>query len=146
MKRLLGLAAATAAIATLTTITAFVRPARFEKTTWDSVYTEAQAARGDSLYKVSCVKCHGATLTGGDDGGPLVGKEFMDSWKGLTLDQLFNKILVTMPSDNPKSIPPKDVADITAYLLAQNKFPAGSSALTENVEPMKGIRILASKP
>jgi cytochrome c5 len=36
-------------------------PARpmFSQTVWDSVYTAEQATRGDSLYKLPCVKCHG---------------------------------------------------------------------------------------
>jgi mono/diheme cytochrome c family protein len=145
MKTLVALAVAAA------TVTAFTSPARgtilrADKTTWDSVYTESQAARGDTLYKATCAKCHGATLTGGDEGGPLVGRDFAASWNGMTLDQLFEKIRTTMPPDNPKTVPPKDVADIVAYLLAQNKFPAGASALTEDVELMKTIKFASSRP
>ena len=148
------IALALAACAAVTGLTAFSRAPRtavlsaFDKTTWDSVYTDAQAARGDSLYKATCAKCHGPTLKGTDngDGGPLVEKQFLDSWNGMTLDQLFSKIYTTMPSDNPKTIAQKDVADIMAYLLAQNHFPSGSAALTENLDQLKTIKLATSKP
>lgn len=144
MKVLAALLLSTAAL------TAFSRAEinpRLDKTTWDSVYTDAQAAHGDSLYKASCAKCHGANLKGTPaDGGPLVEKEFLDSWNGMTLDQLFNKIWKTMPSDNPQTIAQKDIADIMAYLLAQNHFPSGTVALTESLDQLKTIKLAASKP
>src|SRR4051812_13212116 len=98
MKTVVVLAIAAATVAFRQTSPA--HSSTVEKTTWDSVYTQAQAARGDTLYKAACAKCHGATLTGGsgaDDGGPLSGKDFLGSWNGMTLDQLFNKIYTTMP-------------------------------------------------
>jgi mono/diheme cytochrome c family protein len=116
------------------------------RTTWDSVYTATQAAHGDTLYKAGCVKCHGATLAGGDQGSPLTGSSFLGDWSGLTLDQLFDKVLSTMPPDNPKSIVPKDVADIVAYLLAQNQMPAGSAPLTESSDQLKQIKFLSARP
>ena len=133
-------------------VSAFARPAAShshspDKTTWDSVYTAAQAAHGDSVYKASCMKCHGPALKGTEtDGGPLVGKEFLDGWNGMTLDQLYNKIDRTMPSDNPKTLPAKDVADVMAFILSQNQFPAGASPLTENMDSLKSIKLTTSKP
>jgi len=62
MKRLLLLAGATTSIALV------ARPhdgesrlaAHAAATVWDSVYSDSQAVRGDSLYKaLTCVKCHG---------------------------------------------------------------------------------------
>src|SRR5262249_38266863 len=57
-------------------------------TTWDSVYSDSQAARGDTLYKATCMKCHGETLAGTDSAVSLAGNDFMVNWDGLTLDQL----------------------------------------------------------
>src|ERR1043166_3917270 len=124
----------------LTAVTAFATfapPAsrRAERTTWDSVYTAAQSARGDTLYHQSCAKCHGAALEGtANDGGPLTGAMFLGNWSGLGLDQLFDKAYSTMPSDKPKSLPRKDYADILAYVLARNQFPAGAAALPDSME------------
>ena len=130
-------------------LTAFARRASVAApthTVWDSVYTSAQASHGDSLYKTTCVKCHGATLSGGDEGSPLVGSAFLGNWRDLTLDQLFDKIRTSMPPDKPKSIATRDVADLVAYLLAQNQFPAGVRVLTDSIDQLKDIKITSSRP
>jgi cytochrome c len=115
--------------------------------TWDGVYTTAQAAHGATLFAASCDKCHGAAVAGtSDDGGRLVGKEFFEKYDGVTLDRLFTTIYTLMPLDNPKSLPLKDVADITAYLLAQNQMPAGSAPLSADATQLKGLKISADKP
>lgn len=150
MMRLLCIAAAIAAPAALltgmtvrSTSHAPTEPAR---TTWDSVYTAAQATRGDSLYKVDCLSCHGATLTGGDKGSPLVGKDFAGDFDGGTVGDLFDQIENGMPPDNPKTIARSDVIDIVAYLLAQNQFPAGSRALVADADSLKNVKYVAAKP
>jgi len=40
-----------------------------EKTTWDGVYSEAQATKGQALYNDKCSKCHGQGAGGGDATG-----------------------------------------------------------------------------
>jgi mono/diheme cytochrome c family protein len=115
-------------------------------TTWDSVYTATQAARGDSLYKVNCVTCHGATLTGTDKGSPLVGKDFSGDFDGSTVGDLFDQIENGMPPDNPKTIARNDVVDIVAYLLSQNQFPAGSHTLMAVPDSLTNIKYVATKP
>ncbi len=138
-----------AALAGASALMAFARRAPVPEpthTVWDSVYTAAQASHGDSLYHATCMKCHGATLGGGDQGPPLVGTAFLDNWRDLTLDQLYDKIRTTMPPDNPKTIATRDVADLLAYLLAQNQFPAGAKTLTDSVDQLKDIKITSSRP
>src|SRR5215207_2710726 len=102
------------------------------RSVWDSVYTDSQAVRGDSAYKESCVKCHGATLAGGDDGSPLAGSQFLANWSGLSVGELYEKVHTTMPPDKPKSIPRPQLAAIVAYMLAQNRFPAGTKVLSDD--------------
>ncbi|MEP6494309.1 MAG: cytochrome c [bacterium] len=118
----------------------------FSQTTWDSVFTADQATRGDSLYKVTCVKCHGPELAGGDDGAPLSGTLFLGNWTGLPLNELYEKMRTTMPSDNPKSVPPEQLIDILAFMLSKNQFPAGSKALTTDSTLLKDIKIQQNKP
>jgi mono/diheme cytochrome c family protein len=115
--------------------------------TWDGVYTTAQAHRGATLFAHTCDKCHGPTAVGSaDDGGRLVGKDFFDKYEGVTLDQLFNAIYTLMPLDNPRTLPLKDVADITAYLLELNKMPAGPSPLIDDPGQLRKLTITSSKP
>jgi cytochrome c len=133
-------------------LTAFGRPARHassrhvDKTTLDSVYTAAQAQRGDSIFKATCDKCHGPAAEGKDnDGGRLSGKNFLASWEGVTLDQLHSTIQSTMPSDNPKSLAAKDVSDVIAYILSMNQFPAGTTGLSEVADSLKTIKVVTSR-
>jgi S-disulfanyl-L-cysteine oxidoreductase SoxD len=116
------------------------------RTVFDSVYTDSQAAVGDSLYKVNCVKCHGPTLGGVDDGSPLVGSAFLSDWNGQTLADLHDRVRTTMPPDNPKSIARDQVTTILAYLLAQNHFPSGRRLLVDDPDSLRDIKILSGKP
>jgi len=121
-------------------------PPHFSQTTWDSVYTTTQATRGESLYKVTCIKCHGPDLAGGDDGAPLAGTLFLGNWTGLPLNDLYEKMRTTMPSDSPKSVPPEQLIDILAHILAKNQFPAGVKLLTTDSMLLKDIKIQQNKP
>jgi S-disulfanyl-L-cysteine oxidoreductase SoxD len=115
-------------------------------TTWDSVFTDSQAVRGDTLYKATCMKCHGATLAGSDSAVSLTGNDFQVNWDGLTLDQLYDKMLTSMPSDNPKSVPSSKMIDILAYMLSKNSFPSGKMALPDDVAVLKDIKFAKNKP
>ena len=115
-------------------------------TVFDSVYTDSQATKAESTYSESCAKCHGATLQGAQDGGPLVGADFLANWDGMTLADLHDKILTTMPPDTPNTIPPSQVADLVALVLARNHFPAGAAPLTADAARLQDIKIVRSKP
>lgn len=90
-------------------------------------YTAAQAHAGAAVYKKSCIQCHGADLQG--TAGPAVaGKEFLTTAKGnkWTLSDLRVTIFQNMPFSNPGSLTPTQYADVTAFLLASNCYPAGT--------------------
>ena len=55
------------------------------QSTWDGVYTEDQAARGQTAYRQNCGRCHGADLSGTFEVPPLVGR-FATYWSGSTVD------------------------------------------------------------
>ena len=113
---------------------------------WDSVYTDSQTIRGDSLYKAVCIKCHGPTLAGTPDGNPLAGTEFVANWDGLTIDQIYDKIRNEMPPDNPKTIPRELVPDVLAFILKKNGFPAGRKPLPDNPDALKAIKFVKARP
>jgi mono/diheme cytochrome c family protein len=120
-------------------------PAARPHSVWDGVYSDEQAKRGDPLYHQKCASCHGDRLTGGESAPPLTGGQFLSNWNGLTLDVLFERIRITMPSDNPAKVARGPKADILAYILSQNRFPAGSTDLQAKAELMKDILIEANK-
>ena len=51
-----------------------------------------------------------------------------------------------MPADKPGSLSRQDNADVVAFLLAKNGFPAGDAELLTQTEILKGIKILTQKP
>jgi len=109
------------------------------RSVWDGVYTEEQAKRGEPLYYRDCSSCHGEKLQGDDNSPPLVGIDFITDWNGLTLGKLFDKIRLTMPRDGPSQVSNPEKADILAYILSVNKFPAGKTELQQG-DALKEIR------
>jgi mono/diheme cytochrome c family protein len=112
---------------------------------WQGVYTEEQAKRGQPLYGKYCASCHGEQLTGGEDSPPLTGGAFLANWNGLTLGDLFERIRVSMPQDRPGRLTRQQNADILAYVLGANQFPAGQAELPTETERLKQIRFEAAK-
>lgn len=112
---------------------------------WDGVYTEDQAKRGEALYQKECKSCHGVTLAGGESSPPLTGGAFLSNWNGLTLGDLFERIRKTMPQNAPGKLNRPQNADILAFLLSANKFPAGKTELSRQTEFLKEIHFEAVK-
>ena len=94
------------------------------------VYSTAQAARGETLYRAQCAECHGRALEG-TVGPPLVGDAFLANWSERPLTEVVDKIQKTMPFEKPGSLSKQQSADLLAYMLQAGKFPAGPSDLSE---------------
>lgn len=116
------------------------------RSVWDGVYTDGQAERGHSLYHENCENCHGTSLVGEGEASPLAGAQFLSSWNGLTVGDLFERVRTTMPLNDPGRLSAQQNADILAYILSFNIFPAGKTVLPHKVELLKEIRIEATKP
>ena len=114
------------------------------RSVWDGVYTLSQAKRG-ALKSGFCVQCHGDGFVGGP-APELAGPAFATSWNGRTVSDLFDLIRLTMPDDDPGSLSREVYADLVAYILAVNKYPAGQTEIGTDSGPLKLIRIDASKP
>ena len=113
---------------------------------WDGVYSEEQAKRGETIYYERCAVCHGAQLEGGDMTPTLVGGLFTSTWNDLPLSDLFERIRITMPLNQPSTLSRQQTADVTAFPLKSNKWPAGQTELPRELEPLKEIQIQALKP
>ena len=57
-----------------------------------------------------------------------------------------DRIRVSMPLNSPGSLSRQQIADVVAYLLRFNQFPAGKDELPREVPAMKTILFKASKP
>ena len=112
-------------------------------TTMTGVYTEAQATRGQSTFATECSPCHGQTAQGNGEAPALTGAEFTADWVGLTLGDLFDRIRTTMPQDQPGKLTRDQYADITAFILKINGYPAGEKDLDKRSEYLKAIGFVA---
>ena len=61
---------------------------------------------------------------------PLAGSEFLASWNGLTVGELFDRMRQSMPQDEPGRLSRQQNSDILSYMLAANKFPPGRPSST----------------
>ena len=114
-------------------------------TVWDGVFTDEQAKRGETAYRQECSNCHGAELEGGDMTPPLVGGTFTSNWNDLTLGDLFERIRATMPLDKPGTLSRQQNADVVAFVLKANLWPAGTTELARDLGALKQIRIQSYK-
>jgi mono/diheme cytochrome c family protein len=108
---------------------------------WDGVFTAAQADRGKQSV-ARCQGCHGADLAGTDRAPALKGNGFLANWEDGSLNRLFVKIRDTMPPTNVDSISPETKLDIVSYLLRENGFPTGATALALNADALDSLQIV----
>jgi quinoprotein glucose dehydrogenase len=116
------------------------------RSVWDGVYTEAQARRGEAAYRLNCARCHGVALEGIETAGPLTGARFTANWNGVTVGDLMERVKVSMPNDRPGTLSRPLIADVLAYVLSVNRFPAGKSELARQTELLKQIKFEATRP
>ena len=107
-----------------------------------ALYTEAQANAGATVYAQTCAACHGSQLEG-VAAPALKGPPFGDmaNAQSLTVDTLLDVIANTMPQSDPGSLKPEEYAAVTAYILQQNGYPAGSAPLAKNAAGLKETKI-----
>ena len=90
-----------------------------DKTVNDGVFTEAQVAAGEQVYNAQCKTCHNMRFY----------RDTLRSWNNQPLLYLWENIMGTMPADNPGSLMLDEYTDVIAYILNEQGFPAGDSAL-----------------
>jgi mono/diheme cytochrome c family protein len=108
-------------------------------TVWDGVYTDAQAARGQAVYQKECATCHQDNLRGDGLAPGLIADAFAYRWQDDPVGDLFIVLKATMPADRPSSLRDKEYADIVAYLLKMNNYPAGHKDLSDDVADLQQI-------
>jgi mono/diheme cytochrome c family protein len=114
-------------------------------TAGQGVYSEAQAKRGQAVYKEKCAACHGEAL-GGELGPPLSGDDFVRLWGTRPLSDLVNKIRDTMPANEPGTLTRQQSADLVAHILQVGKYPAGTAELAADEAALKQITMVAAAP
>jgi quinoprotein glucose dehydrogenase len=115
------------------------------RTVWDGVYTDDQDRRGADVAKASCVTCHGDGLAGTDLAPALHGPDFVASWSGRTVAELYEKIHTTMPADGVGTLRPRQSVDLVAHILKLNGFPAGATELEPELAALNEVHIRSRK-
>ena len=106
------------------------------------LYSADQAKRGGAEYaKQQCVLCHGADLAGVGQAPALAGDEFLSKYDDQSIVVLFDKMHKSMPATNTGSMTPAQTADIVAYLLSYNKYPAGTTELPSGEDALKKVQL-----
>ncbi len=96
----------------------------------DGLYTADQAHRGETAYKTQCSSCHGEALDGVGPYPPLSGDDFLTKYQGQPALNLYNMIQKLMPATAPGTLTRPQAADLLAYILSFNKFPAGQDRVS----------------
>ena len=108
-----------------------------EKSVWDGIYTQGQAARGQKVFDGICAQCHAAT--------DFEGSSFLMNWENSTVYDLFRQVQRTMPMEQPGSLSPQEYIDVISYVFSVNKFPTGDAELDVDEAHLKLIRVEAKK-
>ena len=113
-------------------------------TTAQGAYTEAQAARGLTLFRQNCVQCHGPNMDGDGFFIPAIGgREFANYWKGRPIYDVFAFVNEFMPFDDPGRLDPQSYVDIIAYILQFTGYPPGDVELPVGRDALKLVRVVA---
>ena len=99
----------------------------------DGVFKASQASSGQRTFRQVCSACHGPE--------EFSGARFRFRWAGQTVGDVFNAVSTLMPEDNPGSLRPEEYADILAYLLSLNDYPAGNEPLPADVAVLATIQM-----
>ena len=114
-------------------------------TTSSGVFTLGQARRGAKLAE-RCTLCHGFDFEG-EAAPTLMGPEFVDRWAGRTLGDMLERVNATQPSQiadgtlgDLQALSRQQIADVLAFILISNGYPAGQRELSIDNTDLESIR------
>jgi len=126
----------------LTAILLGSAPQTGAQTAKPALFTADQARAGAAIYAQACASCHGGALEGG--GAPaLTGAAFAERAvaQGMTAQSLYDVVAFTMPQVDPGGLKPEEYTALVAFILQQNGYPAGTTALAPGAPAMKEAKV-----
>jgi len=106
-----------------------------ERSVMDGVFTARQARRGERWFVQICEQCHRPR--------DFTSAQFQERWAERSVGDLLQLMQYTMPPENPGALSTDRYADILAFLLAANNYPAGEEELAADPSSVMNIRIVA---
>ena len=98
-----------------------------------SLFTEAQATRGEAVYQRVCIECHEKL--------EYTGSDFRTKWNNKPVFDLFDLLRSTMPDENPGTLSNQEYVDVVGYMMKLNGVRAGASPLPTDPAALKKIKI-----
>ncbi|MGC4082539.1 MAG: cytochrome c [Vicinamibacterales bacterium] len=103
------------------------------RTIVNRVFSVAQAERGEARFKTSCSSCHTP--------GSFAGGSFAERWAGQTMAEVFEFVSNAMPENDPGGLKKQEYADVLAFILSVNAYPAGNDELPTDPVELKKLAI-----
>ena len=72
--------------------------------------------------------------------------DFTSEWNDLSINDLFERVRISMPADKPGTLERQQVADVLAFILQKNDLPTGQAELPIDADTLKAVKFLAKKP
>lgn len=133
-RRFVARMAACALVALTLAVTALAQEGDAEPVAASSgVYLEEQAVLGAAVFAQRCAGCHGAELAGGF--GPRLAP-LASFWHGRSLSELYSFVAQNMPFDAPGSLSAAEYAQVVAFVLERNGYPAGAAELLPDAQEL----------
>lgn len=140
-----GLLCAPSAFARQRAASAPPQPSATAAPSTSGLYANAQAQRGEALYKENCAFCHGSELTGTISGPPINGPVLLAKWSGRPVSELFTFVQVFMPWNSPNGLSRQQNADVLAFMFKRADLPAGTTEFPPDAEAQNRLSTLAGK-
>jgi mono/diheme cytochrome c family protein len=109
------------------------------RTVRDGVFSAAQVARGQRVFKAICTDCHEIE----EFTGPGA---YLEEHDGKTLWDTFEFVSEKMPDDDPGSLDPAEYTAVLAYIFSVYGMPAGAADLPIEREALELITIARPEP
>jgi mono/diheme cytochrome c family protein len=98
-----------------------------EGTVQAGIYSTEQAERGKAIFDKICASCHTFQPSAKSKDNPdLGGEAFLTKWDKKSVHEIATVIYTSMPNDGSAMVSEAETADLIAFILQQNKFPAGA--------------------
>jgi len=123
--------ASTAALVFLASAPALVSAQESRSDTAAGTVAPSQVQRGEKTFRSQCLECHATK--------EFLKEDFVKSWNGRPVFELFELIRTSMPEDTPGILSRQEYLDVVTYIAKLNGAPEGHSEIAPEDSIMKAL-------